>query len=452
MQLLVILALVASLAFAEPRSSGAVPHADGKMLAAVFAMAFVVIMAWALSLATVWRMRQDWSSLESGLQSFSRWQSWHGLLWLVVTVGIVVLLDWPQMVLHAGHPNRVFWDELTLLIPAIAPLLLSWAAFSVVEKTIRSHIGMPPNNIICAQFRYVWTRARHLLALPLIPLVVFLTARDVMQFAAPHFNETVIAGVLYLVLLVLLGICFPGIIRRMWNTKSLESGILRLRLENAAERFGLRMHDILIWKTDGRIVNAAITGFVPRYRYVLLSDALLDRLSAHEVEAVFAHEAAHIRQCHPHRLLLAVMLPVGLCIGTSANANAPSASNVTLWTTGIILYLVFGLGWLAKRLEYHADLWACWGLGDQESTELVLAKSSTDRFINALIRVAGETDEDRRRRDWLHPSVNQRIHFLQSVLGNPELGIRFCRSINCATWTMAGAAVLAVLLTRWIGL
>jgi len=44
--------------------------------------------------------------------------------------------------------------------------------------------------------------------------------------------------------------------------------------------------------------NAAVMGFIPRFRYVLLSDLLLETMTDEQVEAIFAHELGHVMHRH----------------------------------------------------------------------------------------------------------------------------------------------------------
>ena len=46
------------------------------------------------------------------------------------------------------------------------------------------------------------------------------------------------------------------------------------------------------------MVNACVTGILPRFRYVLLSDALLESLTPLESAAVFGHEIGHVAHRH----------------------------------------------------------------------------------------------------------------------------------------------------------
>ncbi len=96
----------------------------------------------------------------------------------------------------------------------------------------------------------------------------------------------------------LLAFLLPVGARRIWKTRPLARGPLRERLEATARRLSFRCRDLLVWDTAGLVANAAIVGFLPRWRYVVLTDALLGVLRPGEVEAVFGHEAGHAKRRH----------------------------------------------------------------------------------------------------------------------------------------------------------
>ena len=75
-------------------------------------------------------------------------------------------------------------------------------------------------------------------------------------------------------------------------------GPLRRRLTRISERVGFRFTDILVWDTGNMMVNACVTGILPRFRYVLLTDALIESLTPLEIAAVFGHEIGHIAHRH----------------------------------------------------------------------------------------------------------------------------------------------------------
>src|SRR6185436_21061634 len=78
--------------------------------------------------------------------------------------------------------------------------------------------------------------------------------------------------------------------------------------ERTCRRIGLRYREILLWHTHGMAINAAVMGFVGPLRYILVSDALLETMDEEEIEAVFGHEAGHVRHYHLQFFMLFVMV------------------------------------------------------------------------------------------------------------------------------------------------
>src|SRR5829696_9781819 len=90
----------------------------------------------------------------------------------------------------------------------------------------------------------------------------------------------------------------PELLRRVLQTQSLPDSPLRRRLERLCERVGMRYRDILLWRTQNNMGNAAVMGILPPVRYILLSDLLLERMDDEQIEAVFAHEVGHVVHRH----------------------------------------------------------------------------------------------------------------------------------------------------------
>jgi STE24 endopeptidase len=152
---------------------------------------------------------------------------------------------------------------------------------------------------------------------------------------------------------------------------------LRDRLQTLCRQIDLRVQDILIWKSDGMMINAAVMGITGRLRYVLLSDALLATMSPKQVEAVFAHEAGHVRHHHiPHFLMFALAawvvvaaLMEGLAL-VAVRAPGAGVSLGTIQSAGIIGTLVvwgIGFGWVSRRFERQADLFGARCAAPQEN-------------------------------------------------------------------------------------
>ncbi|QKK09010.1 MAG: hypothetical protein HND58_13120 [Planctomycetota bacterium] len=78
----------------------------------------------------------------------------------------------------------------------------------------------------------------------------------------------------------------PLALRLLWDTVPLGPGGLRDGLVAMCGRYRVRVRNILVWRTHGAMINGAVVGLLPRLRYIVLTDALLETLSGAQVEAV----------------------------------------------------------------------------------------------------------------------------------------------------------------------
>ncbi len=218
--------------------------------------------------------------------------------------------------------------------------------------------------------------------------------------------------------------------------------------------------DILIWDTEHAIVNAGVTGALPWFRYVLLTDELVDQLDPLEIEAVFGHEVGHV--AHRHLLFFGLFflgsLGVLALLASAARQwlGLGPGGWTERWLPGPILveaaeelvllaliggYLLMVFGFLSRRFERQADLYGCRAVScgqticpphydlnaapDDPPVPLVLCPVGIRIFANALENVAVENGLDLDRHTWRHGSIRQRIRFLESLEGRPERVRRF---------------------------
>lgn len=215
------------------------------------------------------------------------------------------------------------------------------------------------------------------------------------------------AGFALLIVALFLGL-LPTLLTWTWDTQPLRAGPLRSVLESLARAAGFRCREILLWRTGGRMANAAVVGVLPRLRVVMLSDALLSQLSVRETLAVFAHEVGHARRHHVAVFLcwtlgffLGVdLLVTGLGLEDELAGFGVLAAGLGLW------YL--GFGWMSRRFELDADLYSVELLGDPEA------------MIGALERVGGP--HGRSRKSWRHFSTGRRVDFLRNLAFQPRAG------------------------------
>lgn len=179
------------------------------------------------------------------------------------------------------------------------------------------------------------------------------------------------------------------------------------------ERMGVRLREIRLFRgSQQKVANAVQVGILPNLRYVLISDYLVSSMPPDEVEAVLAHELAHIRG---HHILIRLGSVVGLIAllealfyGLSTLIHGPAGGLVglpLLIALVVAPYLLRGV--LGIRLELRADRAA----GEEVGNE---------NLARALARLA-ELNDTRRRtgRTWSllnqHPGIEQRIDVLRKA-------------------------------------
>jgi STE24 endopeptidase len=214
-------------------------------------------------------------------------------------------------------------------------------------------------------------------------------------------------------------------------------------------------------------------------RYVLLSDGLLESMEDEQIEAVFGHEAGHIK--HHHLLLLlvftaAVMLAVG-SIYEAARIGVLATSPAVVQVVAFgVLVTSWGLGFgvISWQFEYQADLFAarCIQQDVQRCTlpcfrhhpemfALATTASAAARleplcstaavlFGEALLRVAQLNGLDPRRPGWRHPSIARRERFLRRLAEDPAAEGRFATRQRILRWLLILATLIGGAAAVWL--
>ncbi|MFW6033356.1 MAG: M48 family metallopeptidase, partial [Phycisphaeraceae bacterium] len=379
-------------------------------------------------------------------------------------------------------------DELLMIAPTIGLLIFGWWSYYPIDRRIReaSLIGRVDAGLpvypIWTRGQYLLAQVRHQLALILAPLLAILAWQEVVMrmpadwFGRPDYRWLAMIGGALVVFLAA-----PLIIRFLWDTVPLPPGELRRRLEAMCRRHRVGVRQLLVWRTFGGMINAAVMGLIAPLRYILLTDALLEMVPRPQVEAVMAHELAHVRKHHMFWLAAAAIGSLGtleITFGTLFMSLTPDPAihpamvraagpptwllspHATLVATvaaaGVSWILVFG--YVSRRFERQADAFAVRHLAteredparDAEGRILVDALSA-HTMAGALQTVADLNHIPTTRRSWRHGSIRWRQQYLMSLVGRPvdELPIdRRVRHIKFA----AGLAIAAIIaIQAWAG-
>ena len=138
----------------------------------------------------------------------------------------------------------------------------------------------------------------------LFPWFVLTLVYDLLSFS-PWASSNAFLNSLYgqmlffAVFLSLLVLVMPKFIQYWWGCKPIEASEKGRHLAAFLEQQGFRYRSLLDWPIfEGRMMTAGIMGIIPRYRYILVTDALMSVLSTEELESVLAHEMGHARYFH----------------------------------------------------------------------------------------------------------------------------------------------------------
>lgn len=243
-----------------------------------------------------------------------------------------------------------------------------------------------------------------------------------------------------LTFLVVLSIFFPFLIKTWWQCRPIPEGAKQAELEDFCRKMGDPFRATFLWPAfGGKLLTAGVMGLVRRFRYLLITPALLEILDIDELIGVVAHEIGHIRKKHlffylfffAGYILLAVLLGQWISVQTLSHPaildwlHSWKAYSEDLYSLlqilpialGLILYFRFLFGYFMRNFERQADLFALEVLG------------SPRPLIQSLEKIGLASGQTRNLPSWHHFSIAQRVDFLEKVSRQPELAKRHHKKI-----------------------
>jgi len=394
----------------------------------------------------------------------------------------VFLTSWPRWFDFTGssHAFQIVGDLLTFTPFAVNVLALWLAAYPLEVAVPRGEPAAFSNadSAGSPHWRlrdYLDFHFRHYLLVVACPMTLILFSANVTRGYGPWLSEwtgwiwapeTILGAAAMGVFIV-----SPAMLRRIWRTKPLEPGAVRARLEATCRRIGMRCRDILEWNSHGIMINAAVMGVFTPVRYVMLSDGLLTAMDPRQVEAVFGHEAGHVKHRHIQHFLvfaffgwLFVVGVMELCAGLLTGFTI--LSDGALWIAqgagALAAVIVWGLGfgWLSRRFEREADVFGAFCVTPPPSECNIpcslhadsarpgapsgrgVCASGAALFASALDRVALLNGIPHDERSWRHSSIGNRIRFLARLAGDPVSAQRFERSMRRLKAALLSAAIV----------
>jgi Zn-dependent protease with chaperone function len=228
----------------------------------------------------------------------------------------------------------------------------------------------------------------------------------------------------FLVFLIMVALLGPLLIQKFWRCRPLEPGADRRRIEALCKSVNMGYRNILQWPIlEGRVITAGVMGLAKRFRYILVTRALLNMLEPHEVDAVIAHEIGHVKKRHLlfylfffigymiisyslFDLIVYVMIYIDPLIKTFDHMGFnPVTVTSTLFTlviiTTFLIYFRYIFGFYMRNFERQADAY------------VYTIFDTAVPLISTLqkISITGKQSPD--KPNWHHFSITERIDFLK---------------------------------------
>ena len=356
------------------------------------------------------------------------------LLFAVDLYGLNLTSFFVDLPIFATIPTLLALGFLALFVGYLA---IVWAfAHGAYQKLYRSDIS---------EKSYVLSNISFAVPI-LLPWLLLSGVADVLRalpFDLPRKLLATTEGeiVYFLIFLILVALTGPALIQKFWRCSPLENGTYRSRIESLCRKARLEYADILYWPIfGGKMITAGVMGLIKRFRYILVTDALLQMLEPEEIDAVIAHEIGHIKRKHlifylglfvgymllsyvTFDLIIYSLLyahPVYWLISQTGwnQTNVISGIYSVLMIVIFLMYFRFLFGYFMRNFERQADVY-------------VYSLFDTARpLITTLEKIAITSGQPADRPNWHHFSIKERIEYLKQCEANSSWISRQDRKIR----------------------
>lgn len=297
---------------------------------------------------------------EGRLPGFTEAQS--GFSWIVT--GWIVLLH------AAAEPAAWLCPFLFRAFPQAWPMLLSIALYTWLVWAVR------------VPFRAAWSRIfdpdqtpeeffRARMTLPILffpPMVLWMMLEDswmgTMRLPGLSDLENFIMAPLFFVGLYLLS---PHLFNWAWRAMPLEAGPLRSSIIDLALRAETPIAGVKLWDTFREpIPNAAVAGLSSKYRFVYMTQYIIEIFDSRQILAVVAHELGHLRLGHVWTYMIfsldlvfvSLLAKILLFLHLPWYAARADSLNSVVDLVGFLAIFVFCFTALTRHSEHQADRFA----------------------------------------------------------------------------------------------
>jgi Zn-dependent protease with chaperone function len=276
--------------------------------------------------------------------------------------------------------------------------------------------------------RFVYIYSNLSFSLPmLLPWLFISLIGDAFQFIPDGNFKSMLDSVVgeniqFVILLILIALFAPVFIKKIWRCEPLPEGIYRDCIDATCKEAGIGYSNILYWPIfGGKMITAGVMGLTKKFRYILVTHALIESLSLKELRGVIAHEIGHVKKRHLIKYFISVLL-FSFIIVNIVNSGlffcykmlgADHFHMATImFTCFMILFLViyFRLifGYFMRNFEREADIYAFQMIG------------SAAPLVSAFNKITFYSGRPPTQPNWHHFSIAKRIEYLKRCEADPK--------------------------------
>lgn len=304
---------------------------------------------------------------------------------------------------------------------------------------------------------YVWSQISFSVPV-LLPWLVLSAITDLINalpfaWLKEQLATTTGSVVYFMFFLVIVAVIGPAMIQKFWRCRPLEDSAMRQRIEALCKKANLEYANILYWPIfGGRMITAGVMGLIKKFRYILVTSALLSSLQPAEIDAVIAHEIGHVKRYH---LVFYLVFFAGFMVLTYATYdlifyaviytepmfqffsrfgfNPVTLTSVFLSVNMVVIFLIyfrFIFGYFMRNFERQADGYV-YTLFD-----------TAQPLISTLEKIAYTSGQSPDRPNWHHFSISERIGHLARCEIDRRTIDRHDRKVRNSILVFVGSMVL----------
>ena len=177
-------------------------------------------------------------------------------------------------------------DELITISPALVTIIAAWWIYHPFDARVREAtllrridagetIHPPPGRTA-----WVALQIRSQMLMVLVPIALLATTGEVAGMLVDRTDAQTgwLAASVPMLAFIPAVLLAPWLVVRVAGARPLPAGEIRDTLRAMCRDARVGVRDLLLWPTNGLVINAGITGLWGRWRWVMLTDGLLESL------------------------------------------------------------------------------------------------------------------------------------------------------------------------------